>query len=345
MSHSNPEAPGTASKREAAPVHGAAAQGAAAQGAAAQGARADGGRDEAWTIQRLLAWTRDWLGKQGSASPRLDAELLLAHVLQCKRLDLLLRFDQPVTKDELTAYKALIRRRAQLEPVAYILGKRAFHAIELEVSPAVLVPRPETELLVDEVLAFLAKPEAPDGAVLDLCTGSGCIALAIGHALAERGAPRPLVASDASEPALQQARRNAERLGLEVQFCKGDLFDPLPSGARYAAVASNPPYVRSGDLAKLDRDVRDYEPKLALDGGVSGLDLIERIIVAAPRFLLPAGLLALEMGSRTQAEQALQWCGRAGLQGGRLVAVMGGPTHLVLAAAPAEPSVAAPAPT
>lgn len=313
--------------------------------AASATAAAAGERDEPWTIQRLLTWTRAWLGKQGSASPRLDAELLLAHVLGCKRLDLLLRFDQPVTKDELAAYKALIRRRASLEPVAYILGKRAFHAIELEVSPAVLVPRPETEMLVDEVLAFLGRAPAPAGAVLDLCTGSGCVALAIGAALGERGAPRPLVASDASEPALAQARRNAAQLGLAVEFHRGDLFDALPPGGRYAAIASNPPYVRSGDIAKLDRDVRDFEPRLALDGGADGLDLIERIIARAPQHLAPGGLLALEMGSRAQAEQALAWCQRAGLQRGRSVAVLGGPTHLVLAWAAGEPSDGAAAPT
>lgn len=316
-----------------------------AQAPAAAAEKPEANREELWTIQRLLAWTREWLTKQGSASPRLDAELLLAHVLKCKRLDLLLRFDQPVTKEELAAYKALIRRRASLEPVAYILGKRAFHAIELEVSPAVLVPRPETEMLVDEVLAFLGKSDAPAGAVLDLCTGSGCVALAIGYALAERQSPRELLASDASEPALAQAKRNAEKLAIEVSFHKGDLFDALPAGQRFAAVVSNPPYVRSGDIPKLDRDVRDYEPKLALDGGLTGLDLIERIIAAAPQRLVPGGLLALEMGSRAQAEESLRWCGRAGLQGARLVAVLGGPTHLVLATAPVEPSAAAPAPT
>ena len=165
-------------------------------------------REEVWTIQRLLTWTREWLTKQGSATPRLDGELLLAHVLQCRRLDLLLRFDQPVSKEELAAYKALLRRRAALEPVAYILGRRAFHAIEVAVSAAVLVPRPETESLVDEALAFLIKAEAPAGPVLDLCTGSGCIALALAHGLQAKQAPRPLVATDASEPALAQALRS-----------------------------------------------------------------------------------------------------------------------------------------
>lgn len=321
------------------------AEGAKADNPPANGQKPEANREESWTIQRLLTWTREWLGKQGSASPRLDAELLLAHVLKCKRLDLLLRFDQPVTKDELAAYKALIRRRASLEPVAYILGKRAFHAIELEVSPAVLVPRPETEMLVDEVLAFLSKPEAPAGAVLDLCTGSGCVALAIGFALGERKAPRELLATDASDPALTQAKRNAEKLAIEVSFLKGDLLEALPAGRRFAAVVSNPPYVRSGDIPKLERDVRDHEPKLALDGGLTGLDLIERIIAGSPQILEPGGLLALEMGSRAQADQALIWCERAGLQGGRWVAVLGGPTHLVVATAAAEPLAAAVAPT
>lgn len=291
-------------------------------------------REDLWTIQRLLAWTREWLTKQGSATPRLDGELLLAHVLKCRRLDLLLRFDQPVTKEELAAYKALLRRRAALEPVAYILGRRAFHAIEVAVSAAVLVPRPETESLVDEALAFLLRAGAPEGAVLDLCTGSGCIALAVAHGLQAKNAPRPVTATDASEPALAQAKRNAEELRTEIEFLRGDLFDALPAAARFAAIVTNPPYVRSGDIAKLDRDVRDYEPVLALDGGRDGLDLLQRIVQGSSAVLLPGGLLAMEMGSRSQADTVVGWCQSAGLQNARHVAVLGGPTHLVLACAP-----------
>lgn len=289
--------------------------------------------DEPWTIQRLLAWTREWLTKQGSATPRLDGELLLAHVLKCRRLDLLLRFDQPVTKEELAAYKTLLKRRAALEPVAYILGRRAFHAIDVAVSAAVLVPRPETESLVDEALAFLLRAEAPAGPVLDLCTGSGCIALAVAHGLKTKAAPRLIIATDSSEPALAQARRNADELGYQVEFHRGDLLEAVPAGTRFAAVVTNPPYVRSGDIAKLDRDVRDYEPVLALDGGRDGLDLLRRIVQGSPALLLPGGLLAMEMGSRAQADTVVGWCQAAGLQLARPVAVLGGPTHLVLAQA------------
>ena len=292
-------------------------------------------KSEPWTIQKLLGWTREWLTKQGSATPRLDGELLLAHVLKCRRLDLLLRFDQPVTADELAAFKTLIKRRAALEPVAYILGRRAFHAIDLAVSPAVLVPRPETESLVDEALAFLLRAEAPAGPVLDLCTGSGCIALAIAHGLRAKQAERHVVATDASEPALAQARRNAEELAMAIACFRGDLFEALPDAARFAAVVTNPPYVRSGDIAKLDRDVREFEPLMALDGGRDGLDLLQRIVRASPAFLMPGGLLAMEMGSRAQADTVVGWCFEVGLQHARPVAVLGGPTHLVLAQAAA----------
>lgn len=282
-----------------------------------------------WTVQRLLQWTREWLTRQGSATPRLDGELLLAHVLKTDRLHLLLRFDQPVEAHELAAYKQLIKRRARLEPVAYILGKKSFFDLDLEVSSAVLVPRPETESLVDAALAFLTAPDALAGDVLDLCTGSGCIALAIATHPEIVKENRAVVATDVSDAALAQAKRNADSLHATVDFARGDLLQAVAPGRKFACIVSNPPYVRSADIDRLDRDVRDWEPRMALDGGKDGSDLVRRILDRACEFLLPGGLLLIEVGSRGQADDVIAWGAQRGLGQGRPEAILGGPTQLV----------------
>ncbi len=307
---------------------------------------------DSWTIQRLLTWTRDWLTTKGSATARLDAELLLGEVLKLRRLDLILRFDQPVQPAELAAFKALIQRRGRGEPVAYILGRRGFHGIEVRVTPAVLVPRPETETVVDEVLAFLRGPDAPVGPVLDLCTGSGAIALALCEALREPqpivrkrsqiddpDAPPPepppphvvrdFVATDVSAEALAVARGNAEHLGLPVELRLGDLWACLKPGEAFAAIASNPPYVLSDRIATLEADVRDFEPHLALDGGPDGNRLLDRIAAGARDALLPGGLLAVELGSREQGQAFALRLDRGGLADARVEPIQGGPTSLV----------------
>lgn len=287
--------------------------------------------DEIWTIQRILLWTRDYLQKAGSPSPRLDAELLLADVLKLRRLDLLLRFEQPLQKDELTTFKRLIQRRAKHEPVAYILGRKAFYGIDLCVDRRVLVPRPETESLVDEVLSFLAASGAPAGPLLDLCTGSGAIALALADALAKKDARREVVATDVSADALAVARTNGDRLGLgDVSFAAGDLFAAV-GGRTFAVIASNPPYVTRERMAQLDADVRDFEPHLALDGGKAGFEILARIAADAPRHLMAGGLLIVELGSKAQGLDLVAALDQSGMPGGRVIPVMGGPTSLVLA--------------
>lgn len=304
---------------------------------------------EPWTIQRLLTWTRDWLAAKGRPGARLDAELLLGEVLGLRRLDLLLRFDQPVQAEELTRFKALIQRRARGEPVAYILGHKGFHGIDVQVTPAVLVPRPETERVVDVVLAFLRSPEAPDGPVLDLCTGSGAIALALGVALAEPTPvlrnrsqadelpvvapdpprPRDLVATDLSAEALDVARLNAQRLQTTVDLRLGDVWGALQPGETFAAIASNPPYILQDRLATLDVDVREFEPHLALDGGPDGNRVLDRIAAGARDHLRPGGLLAVELGSRDQGLTFARHLLDAGLPDARVEPIQGGPTSLV----------------
>jgi release factor glutamine methyltransferase len=241
---------------------------------------------DTWTPLKLLAWSQAWFTKKGVDSPRLTGELLLAHALRCDRVRLYLDFDKPLGEPELAAFRELVKRRAEGEPTAYLVGKREFYGRPFRVSPAVLVPRPETELVVEAALAAL--PEG--GAALDLCTGSGAIALSL--ALEKPGAR--VVATDLSPAALAVARENAAALGAAVELLAGDLFAPVPADARFDVIVSNPPYVPSGELPGLSREVR-REPSLALDGGPDGLALLRRIVAEAPGRLSPGGTLVLEM--------------------------------------------------
>ena len=244
-----------------------------------------------WTIRRVLAWTTQHFDRRKVDAPRLASELLLGHVLGLSRVQLYTDFDRPLEKDELGAYRALIERRCNGEPVQYLTGRRDFYGRTFRVDRRVLIPRPETELLVEAVLRLL-----PAGGVLrllDVATGSGCIAVTL-------AAERPeaaVVATDLESGACEVARANAQALDVaaRVDVRQGDLFAPVAREAAFDAVVSNPPYVRSGDLAGLQAEVR-REPALALDGGVEGLDVIARVVDGAWAHLLPEGLLALEIG-------------------------------------------------
>ncbi len=246
---------------------------------------------ESWTVRRVLDWTRAHFEKQAVDAPRLTAELLLAHTLKVDRVKLYVDLDRPLEKEELSAYRGLIQRRLGGEPTQYLVGHKEFYGRRFEVDPRVLIPRPETELLVEAVLRELPK-DAPCR-VLDLCTGSGCVAVTVA---AER--PQASVwAVDLSPRALEVARLNADKHGVagRVTFYEGDLYAPLPPGARFDVVASNPPYVKSAELPGLQREVQ-REPKEALDGGADGLDVVRRIAAHALPHLKPGGLLALEIG-------------------------------------------------
>ena len=244
-----------------------------------------------WTIRRVLDWTRARFEKEAIDSARLTAELLLAHTLTTQRVKLYMDLDRPLVADELSAFRALIQRRLSGEPTQYLVGHREFYGRRFAVDARVLIPRPETELLVEAVLRGLPK-DAPRR-VLDLCTGSGCIAVSVAkeRPLAE------LIATDLSPDALQVAKANAEALGVSdrVRFIEGDLLGPLANGARFDAIVSNPPYIRTAELGSLQREVQ-REPRLALDGGEDGLDLVRRIVEGALAFLEPGGRLALEIG-------------------------------------------------
>jgi release factor glutamine methyltransferase len=253
---------------------------------------------ETWTVRRVLEWaTVDFRGRE-LGTPRLDAELLLTSALKCTRLDLYTGMDRPLEPTELAAYREAIARRRQREPVAHIVGEKEFWSRAFEVTPGVLVPRPDTETLVDAALRA-----GPGGRLLDLCCGTGCVAIAI-------AGERPELAVDAvdvSPEAAAVARRNAARHGLEnrVIVHQGDLFAPLPGGARYSMIVANPPYVRDAEIDALAAEVR-CEPRLALAGGADGLDVVRRILEGSPRFLAPGGAVLLEIDPRQAAAVSLE---------------------------------------
>jgi len=249
---------------------------------------------EPWTVRRVLDWAGGDLRARGSASPRLDAEVLLAHVLGCDRVRLVIESDRPLGKEELAGYRALHQRRRAGEPIAYLVGVREFYGRPFRVDARVLVPRPETELLVEVALAR-TRHVSLSARVLDLCTGSGCVAVTLAL---ERPTAR-VEASDISEEALVVARDNALRLGASrVAFFQSDLFAGLSDRSRwFDLVTANPPYIAEPDMETLPVDVRSYEPHLALRAGADGLAVVRRIVDEAPLYLASEGVLAMEVGA------------------------------------------------
>ncbi|HZT81881.1 MAG TPA: peptide chain release factor N(5)-glutamine methyltransferase [Gemmataceae bacterium] len=254
--------------------------------------------EQPWTIGRLLDWTAKFLAQKGSESPRLDTEVLLAHALGCERIQLYTRYDEEASEEARQKFRELIRKRVEGCPVAYLVGRKEFFSLRFEVGPAVLIPRPDTECVVVECLR-LAKG-LPEPAALDIGTGSGAIAVAV--ARQHKGAK--VTATDLSAEALAVARRNAERHGVagRVRFLQGDLFGPVPPGKQFDLILSNPPYIATEDLPKLPVGVRDYEPRLALDGGPGGYAVFDRLIDQARDRLKPGGYLIVEIGSPQEAE-------------------------------------------
>jgi release factor glutamine methyltransferase len=249
-----------------------------------------GASEAPWTVGRLLTWTTGWLTSRGSESPRLDAEVLLAHVRACPRIALYTAFGETVPDGERARFRDLVRRRGAGEPVAYLVGQREFFSLAFAVSPAVLVPRPETEGLV--VRAIDLCRAAPAGIrLLDVGTGSGAIAVAIAkHVTTAR-----LVATDSSPEAIAVARDNAGRHGVadRIEFVTCDL---VPSGGPWDVIVSNPPYVREDEFPSLPPDVRLHEPRTALVAGPTGVEVVTRLVDAAARVLVPGGWLLVEIG-------------------------------------------------
>ncbi|MDB5308860.1 MAG: prmC [Gemmataceae bacterium] len=282
-----------------------------------------------WTIRALLSWTTNYLATKGmpAATARLEAQVLLAHVLKCKKVDLLVRYDELPTDAERAEYRGLIKRRVDGWPVAYLVGSREFYLLPFEVSPAVLVPRPETETLVAEALRLLKPVAGP--AVLDLGTGSGCIAVSIAHQKKDARA----TAVDISPDALDVASRNAERHGVagRVRFLQGDLFAAVPAGTVFDLVVSNPPYVTPAELAALAPDVRDHEPRLALDGGPDGLAFYRRIAAGVGPFLKPGGWVLVEIGATQDQTVRALFAERPELEVGKILKDAAGLPRVVCA--------------
>ena len=251
-----------------------------------------------WTIQKLLNWITEHFTNKDVDSPRLSAEILLSHVLAMKRIELYTHFDKPVSKGQLDRLHGLVKRAGQNEPIAYIVGKTEFYSLELNVTPDCMIPRPETELLAERAIEFL-RMRAGKQSVCDLCTGSGCIAIAIA-----RNYPNAnIIATDISDAALNVAAKNVERhqYNERIKLLCGDLFDPLVPQLdidKFDLIVCNPPYVSAAEFERLDKKIKDYEPKLALFAGEDGLDIYRRIVEKVDAFLKPDGALMLEVGYR-----------------------------------------------
>jgi release factor glutamine methyltransferase len=241
------------------------------------------------TVLEILKKTETYFTVKGIENARLNSELLLCHILKCKRLNLYLDFDKPLTTAETDGFREYVRRRAAREPLQYITGEGHFREIALRVGPGVLVPRPETELLVDSLLRDV--PDLSGRALLDMGTGSGALAVY----LKKRFPECRMTACDVSGDALAIARSNGETHGTEITWVLSDLFSGLRD-LRFDIILSNPPYVKTGDLTGLQEEVRLHEPQLALDGGPDGLAFYRRLLSEAPGHLLPGGLVFLEAG-------------------------------------------------
>lgn len=260
-----------------------------------------------WTTLKLLDWTKQYFATKGVENPRLDAEVLLCDVLHCSRINLYVNFEQPLEEAELAQYRSYVQRRGQLEPLAYILGHREFMAYDFKVTEATLIPRPETELLVEQIV----KLNQAKGAVrlLDIGCGSGAIILSLLKMLPQASG----VASDISSEALAVTKENAATLGVteRVELVQSDVFAAVPLVEPFDVIVSNPPYIPTADIATLAADVQK-EPHGALDGGRLGLDIYTQILAGIKPYLQEEGMLALEIGIN-QAEAVVQLCREADL--------------------------------
>jgi release factor-specific protein-(glutamine-N5) methyltransferase len=264
--------------------------------------------EQVWTVKAALDWCAGFLGDKGDEHPRRSAEWLLSAATGLSRIELYAYHDRPLTPEERAALRESVKRRAAGEPLQYVTGEVAFRHLVVKVRPGVLIPRPETEVLVDVALEALGSVAEP--LVVDACTGSGAIALSVAQELGGS----TVHATDISPAAVEVARSNAERLGFadRVTVYEGDLLGPLPGelAGRVDAVLSNPPYIPSADVDTLPAEVAGFEPRLALDGGPDGLEVFRRLAADATQVLSPEGIFVVELDERrvrTAAEEAVQW--------------------------------------
>jgi release factor glutamine methyltransferase len=312
-----------------------------------------------WTVRRILDWTMTYLKEHGSDTPRLDAEILLAHARNSPRIQLYTQFDDPLTEPQRATMRDLVKRRAAAEPVAYLVGHKEFFSLDFLVNRHVLIPRPDTETLVMAVLdavrerrsrelgaerpraegqgpsdsALDPQPSAPlPTEILELGTGSGCIAVALAKNLPDAR----VTAVELSPEAIQVAHSNVERhqLSERITLLEGDLFASVGEGRRFDVIVSNPPYVPRDELARLDADVREHEPHHALDGGPDGLDVVRRIVAESPGYLKEQGWLMLELSSE-QAPTVQQLMRERGFQTVRIKQDLAGRDRVIVGKWPA----------
>ena len=269
---------------------------------------------EVWTVGRLLTWTTEYLKKQGSHNSRLDAEVLLAHARHCKRIELYTAFETVPTDEEKSAFREMVRRRAEGTPVAYLVGSKEFYSLQFYVNQDCLIPRPETEHLVLTALDLAKNRSATAKTnlqVADICTGSGCIAVAF----AKQFAKADIVALELDSAAMQVAQRNIElhQLGERIELLQSDLLDAVSDDLRFDLILSNPPYVSQSEYDTLPKSVRNFEPKIALLAEKNGTAIIERLMLQASDKLLPGGSLLIELSPMIAAacknmfEQTATW--------------------------------------
>jgi len=247
---------------------------------------------EQWTVLKVLHWTTDYLREKGMVNPRLEAEVLLAHILGVERIGLYLNYDKQLNDEERKAYREMIQRRTAWEPIAYILGDKEFWSLRFKVNSDCLIPRPETEHLVNEAVRMSTHLRLPQ-MILEIGTGCGVVAIVLAKELTDAN----IVATDISPCALTLAKMNAESHGVaeRITFIQGDLFSL--EEATFCLIVSNPPYIPTEEILRLAPEVRDYEPLIALDGGEDGMHFFREIAHGAPAYLVEKGWLILEIGN------------------------------------------------
>jgi len=285
------------------------------------------GAEEVWTVKKVLDWTIGHLKQHGSESPRLDAEILLAHARGCQRIQLYTQYDTELEPEERATMRDLVRRRATLEPVAYLVGFREFFGLDFEVEPGVLIPRPDTETLVVTALEILN--ELPSANVLDVCTGTGCVPVAI----ASNCETASLTAIELDDQVQRIAQRNIEKHDLigRILLLQGDLFSPLPGDASFDVITANPPYVTDEEMDTLQPDVRLHEPQLALRGGADGLDIVRRLIAEGSSWLADSGALLLEIGEKQSPAVTQLFADSGEFEPAQIVKDLGGHSRIVWA--------------
>jgi release factor glutamine methyltransferase len=252
--------------------------------------------EETWTVNRLLTWTRDFFKKKGIEKPQLESEILLAHAMNVKRIELYTAFDTEPTEAQRTVFRDCVKRRGNGEPAAYLVGFKEFYSLPFNVDRNVLIPRPETEDLVLQTLDILKTyPEGYAPAIADVGTGSGIIAVTLAKHLPKPLAPATIIAVDLSAEALNVARGNAEKNGVadRIEFRQSDLLEQVAE--TLDIVVSNPPYISQSEYERLPRDIKDFEPKEALLAGTNGTEVIERLIPQSAKCLRPGGYLLMEV--------------------------------------------------